>query len=148
MSSGAGTQSQGVAKALSENPIISALVSQLPLGIVVASRDGQLEYVNAIASALFARQQGTGEKPPRDAADALEPVRWIIGRALLTNEVIRDEEIQYLATGDEWRTLSVSATPVVSTSVGPAHVVVTLHDVTERNRGREWEPLVRSLSRL
>jgi hypothetical protein len=62
--------------------------------------------------------------------------------------VIRDEEIQYIAKNDEWRTLSVSATPVEQTYVGAAHVVVTLHDVTERNRSREWEPLVRSLSRL
>jgi len=148
MSSQAGTQFQGVAKALSENPIISALVSQLPLGIVVASRDGQLEYVNAIASTLFAEQRRPCEKPACDEPDALEPVRWIIGRALLTNEVIRDEEIQYIAKNDEWRTLSVSATPVEQTYVGAAHVVVTLHDVTERNRSREWEPLVRSLSRL
>lgn len=148
MSSRADTPSQGVTKAFSENPIITALVGQLPLGIVVASRDGQLEYVNAIASALFAEHRRTGDKPPSEEPDALEPMRWIIGRALLTNEKIRDEEIQYLANNDEWRTLSVSATPVEQTYVGPARIVLTFQDVTERNRGRDWEPLVRSLSRL
>ena len=148
MSSRAETQLEGVAKTLNEHPIITALVGQLPLGLVVASRDGQLEYVNAIARLLFAEHRRSGETPLSEEPEALEPMRWIIGRALLTNEVIRDEEIQYLAKNDEWRTLSVSATPVEQTYVGPAHVVVTFLDVTERNRGRDWEPLVRSLSRL
>lgn len=148
MSSPLGVPSRNVAKALSQNPIITAMVAQLPFGIVVASRDGQLEYVNGIAGALFAEHRRTGENPPPAEPDALEPIRWIIGRALLTSEVIRDEEIQYLDVRDEWRTLCVSATPVEPTYAGPTHVVLTFQDVTERNRGRDWEPLVRSLSRL
>jgi len=148
MSSQVGTPSQDVAKAFSQNAIVTALVAQLPVGIVVASREGRLEYLNTIATALFAEHWRTGKQPALSEPDALEPMRWIIGRALLTNEVIRDEEMQYLDEHDEWRTLCVSATPVEQNYVGPAHVVLTFQDVTERNRGRDWEPLVRSLSRL
>ena len=148
MSSQVGAQSPGVATALNQDPIVAALIAQLPIGIVVASRDGQLEYINAVASALFAEHHRAGEAATPNEPEALEPIRWMIGRALLTDEVIRDEEIQYLDRHDEWRTLCVSATPVQQTYVGPTHVVLTFHDVTERNRGRDWEPFVRSLSRL
>jgi PAS domain-containing protein len=148
MSSPVAVAAQDIAAALGNNPIVGALLEQLPLGIAVASRDGQLTYVNPIAATLFAEHRTANEHGLRGEAGALEPLRWIVGRALLTGEVIREEEIQHLDKHDEWRTLSVSATPVEPTYVGPAQVVLTFQDVTERNRGRDWEPLVRSLSRL
>jgi PAS domain S-box-containing protein len=133
---------------LGTDPIVGALLDQLPLGIVVASRDGQLEYVNPIAAQLFAEHRRAADDSTANDAVALEPMRWIIGRALLTGEVIREEEMQYLDKGGHWRTLAVSATPVLPTYVGASHVILTFQDVTERNCGRDWKPLVESLSRL
>ena len=78
----------------------------------------------------------------------MQAIRWIVARALLTNEVIRDEEVEYVNAHDERRTLSVSATPIGQSAAAVDRVVVTFDDVTERNRGRDWAPLVRSLSRL
>ena len=142
------TSSRGIGGELGKSPVVGALLDQLPLGVVVASRDGQEEYVNPLAVALFAEDHRSDEGRVLSKTAAVEALRWIMGRVLLTGEVIRDEEVQYFDTQDERRTLSVSATPVEQNAVGPAHVVLTFQDVTERNRGRDWEPLVRSLSRL
>ena len=138
---------------LSRSPIMRALVAQLPVGIIVASADGELERITEVARALGAERLAHAARAPWLVADpepggTLEPIRWIIGRVLLTGELVRDEEVQFLDSHDEWRTLSVSATPVRASDGQIEHAVVTFFDVTGRNQAREWEPLIRSLSRL
>jgi PAS domain-containing protein len=136
------------------SPIMRALVAQLPVGIIIASPDGQLEHVNDVARALFEERRSAHAPPePWLGADpeqggTLEPIRWIIGRVLLTGELVCDEEVQFLDARDEWRTLSVCATPVRTSNGRIEHAVVTFADVTGRNQARAWEPLIRSLSRL
>jgi len=139
---------------LGRSPIIRALVAQLPVGIIVASPNGELEHINELARSLCERHPLAhalhdpllAGKP--EQSEMLEPIRWIIGRVLLTGEQVRDEEVEFLDSRDEWRTLSVSATPVRATDGGIAHAVITFADVTGRNQARAWEPLIRSLSRL
>jgi PAS domain-containing protein len=137
------------------NPLIDALLEQLPVGIVVAARDGQFEYVNPISQRLFDEQQRvhTTSKPWLGIAEVpaseLGPIHWIIARSLLIGEIIRDEEVEYLdAHNEEWRTLNVSATPIRDASGEIDRVVVSFIDVTLRNRARDWEPVMRTLSRL
>jgi len=77
-----------------------------------------------------------------------EPIHWIIGRVLLTGEVIRNEEVEYLDPRDEWRTLSVSATPLHDEEREISHALVTFSDVTATKRALEWEPLIRAISKL
>src|SRR5690348_3914014 len=103
---------------LTRSPMLDALLEQLPVGILVAGRDGQIEYVNAIGCALLDERRRTDEivdlgSTPL-ATDTLrpDPLNWIIARALLTGEIIREEEVECLGAHDEWRTLSVSATPI------------------------------------
>src|SRR5690348_16223228 len=83
---------------LESSPILSALLKQLPVGVIVASPNGQCTYENDIAAAL--------------RNEHAEPLRWAIARALLTGEVIRDEEVEYVDAHGEPRVLSVSATPL------------------------------------
>jgi hypothetical protein len=110
---------------LARSPLVAALLTQLPVGVAIASRDGRLAYMNEVA-----------------AVGDPDVLHWIIARAQLTGEVIREEEVSYRDERDEPRTLCVSATPVGE------NVVVTFADVTARNHARDWEPLIRSLCRL
>jgi PAS domain S-box-containing protein len=142
MSSTADAPATSLFEELDRSPVIATLLAQLPIGIAIASRDGRIEYMNEAATTLCDIRQlmhATPEPWLVTAAppDELEPIRWIIARALLTGEVIRDEEVEYRDVEGEWRTLSTRATPVAE------HVVVSFEDVTDRNRGREWEPPLR-----
>ena len=135
------------------DPVLSTLVSQLPVGVVIASRDGSLELVNEVARALFAEHRRTSTPEPwvgtpGETGDVLEPIRWVIARVLLTGEVIRNEEIEFIDRRDEWRTLSVSATPLENPRGEIVNALVTFVDVTALNRAKEWEPLIRAISKL
>src|SRR5437868_6141643 len=142
----------------SAEPILSALLAQLPTGVVIANREGTLEQVNEVARALFGEHRRVcpvaepwSSRPVPNAAepnDTLEPIHWIIARVLLTGEVVRNEEIQFLDVRDEWRTLCVSATPLENARGEITHALVSYIDVTATNRAREWEPLIRAISRL
>src|SRR5690349_15817829 len=97
------------------DPVPSTLLAQLPVGVVIATRDGDLELVNDVARALFGEHRRRNPAEPwvarsGGATDALEPIHWVIARVLLTGELIRDEEIEFLDRRDEWRTLRVSGT--------------------------------------
>lgn len=133
---------------LARSPIVATLLSQLPIGVVIVTHEGQLEYMNGIATELFEAQRALHGRrepwvgPPAALDDDLEPLHWLMARAHLTGEVIRDEEIEYRDANGDWHTLSVSATPVADS------VVITFVDVTATKYARAWEPLIRSLSRL
>jgi len=135
------------------DPVLSTLLAQLPVGVVIATRDGTLEVVNDVARTLLAEHRRT--KPPEpwvarrvDASEAVDPIHWVIARVLLTGELIRDEEIEFLDCRDEWRTLSVSGTPLEDARGEITSALVTFVDVTATKRAKEWEPLIRAISRL
>src|SRR3954469_22258308 len=133
--------------------ILSTLLAQLPVGVVVASRDGDLEIANEVAKTLFAEHRPTSHAEPwvavnEPASDRLDPIRWVIARVLLTGELIRDEEIEFLDCRDEWRTFSVSGTPLEDERGAITGAIVAFVDVTAVNRAKDWEPLIRSISRL
>lgn len=135
------------------DPVLSTLLAQLPVGVVIASRDGQLELVNEVARTLLAEHRPTNPPEPwvarvANADEVLDPIHWVIARVLLTGELIRNEEIEFLDCHDEWRTLSVSATPLEDAAGDITNALVTFVDVTATNRAKEWEPLIRSISRL
>ena len=133
---------------LARSPIVATLLSQLPVGVLIVSHDGQLEFMNGVATTLFEAQRALHGRrepwvgPPPMLDDDLEPLHWITARAHLTGEVVRDEEIEYRDAAGDWHALSVSATPVADS------VVITFADVTASKYARAWEPLIRSLSRL
>ena len=135
------------------DPVLSTLLAQLPVGVVIATRDGDLDLVNDVARALFAEHRCMDPAEPWVAHagatnDVLDPIHWMIARILLTGEVIRDEEIEFVDRRDEWRTMSVSGTPLEDTYGEITGALVTFVDVTAVNRAKEWEPLIRAISRL
>lgn len=138
---------------VTRDPVLSTLLAQLPVGVVIATRDGDLDLVNDVARTLFAEHRSMSPAEPWVAHagatnDVLDPIHWMIARILLTGEVIRDEEIEFVDRRDEWRTLSVSGTPLENAYGEITGALVTFVDVTAVNRAKEWEPLIRSISRL
>jgi len=136
-----------------KDPVLSTLLAQLPVGVVIATSDGDFELVNEVARNLFAEHRRTNPAEPwvarpGAATDALEPIHWVIARILLTGELIRDEEIEFLDQRDEWRTLRVSGTALEDARGDITGALVTFVDVTAVNRAKEWEPLIRAISRL
>lgn len=136
------------------DPVIMALMTQLPVGVIMAARDGSFEYVNDLAGALFdEHQRAHAAKEPWIAHSeyrylGLEPIQWIIARVLLTGEIVRGEQFEYINAHNEWRCLNVSATPIDDRRGAITHALITFMDVTELNRAREWEPLIRAITRL
>jgi len=135
------------------DPVLSTLLAQLPVGVVIATKDGDLELVNDVARKLFAEHRLTNPPEPWVARagatnSALDPIQWVIARILLTGELIRDEEIEFLDRRDEWRTLSVSGTALEGARGEITGALVTFVDVTAVNRAKEWEPLIRAISKL
>jgi PAS domain S-box-containing protein len=137
-----------------QGKMLAALLTQLPMGVIIADRDGRFTLVNDAAAKLLGehqlshrpRESWVGSTPAFDSCP--EPIYWIIGRVLLTAEVIRNEEVEYLDARDEWRTLSVSATPLHDDEREISHALVTFSDVTATKRALEWEPLIRAISKL
>lgn len=135
------------------DPVLATLCAQLPVGVVIATRNGKFELVNEAARALFAEHRHTNPPEPwvapcASTEDVLDPIHWVIARVLLTGELIRDEEIEFLDCRNEWRTLKVSGTPLEDVRGEITNALVTFVDVTATNRAKEWEPLIRSISRL
>lgn len=133
--------------------MLAALVNQLPMGVVVADRDGRFTLVNDVTLKLFGEHQVSHPRRepwvgPPIADHGLEPIHWIIGRVLLTGEIVRNEELEYLDARDTWRTLSVSATPLRDEQGDISHALVTFSDVTATKLAKEWEPLIRAISKL
>ena len=137
-----------------QGKMLATLLTQLPMGVIIADRDGRFTLVNDAAAKLLGehqlshrpREPWVGLTPAYDSGP--EPIQWIIGRVLLTGEVVRNEEVEYLDPRDEWRTLSVSATPIRDEDREITHALVTFSDVTAIKRAVEWEPLIRAISKL
>ena len=135
------------------DPVLSTLLSQLPVGVVIATRDGSIELANEVARCLCAEHRQTNPPEPWvacpcAASDVVDPIQWVIARVLLTGEVIRNEQIEFIDRRDEWRTLSVSGTPLEDERGEIVNALVTFVDVTALNRAKEWEPLIRAISKL
>ena len=120
--------------ALDLGTAIDTLVAGLPVGVLVADADGHVAYANAAARRL-------------DAA-ALEPLRWAITRALLTEDAVRETAVAVRAPDQSCRWLDVDAVPMRDTRDGIAGALVTVVDATAGRRVAEWEPLVESLMNL
>ena len=77
---------------------LRALLEQLAVAVFMADRQGRLVYANAAAR--------------RDVAALPAAVGSMLARALLTGEVVRDEEIELADTTGRRRYASVSVTPL------------------------------------
>jgi PAS domain-containing protein len=124
-----------IAEALGVTPTaLDGLLEYLPTGFVVVDRDGRVAYANAAARAL--------------RIDRLEPLQWAVTRALLTEDAVREEEIEVVTPGQPRRWLSANVIPVKVTGLGVNAAFVTVSDVTARARMRAWDPVIETLVNL
>ena len=116
--------------------ILDALLSQLPIGVVIANGKGRVViiYENELAQTVRASDSAKAE--------------WPMVRALLLGEVVRDEEIDIVMANGTHRWLSVSATPIRGQDDNIDGAVVTFADVTAVKQAAAWGPVIQSLQRL
>ena len=113
---------------------IDTLIEGLPVGVLMVDRDGHAVYMNDAARALC-----TGR---------LEPLQWAVTRALLTEDAVREDEIEVVGPGDSRRWLSAHVVPVRKPGHGITAALVTLTDVTARTRMAAWNPVIETLVNL
>jgi len=114
--------------------VVDALLEHLPVALLIVDRDGRQVYANEAARAL--------------RIERLEPLQWAITRALLTEEAVREEEIQIAPVGEPRRWLSACITPVRVAGLGVNAAFVVLSDVTARTQMNAWRPTIESLVNL
>jgi len=140
-------RTEGTTPRLSWTPaMIEALITTLPIGLVVLAKDGSLVYANDAARPFWAEAHAAAAPSAFDA---------IVARALLAREVVRDEAItldpRISAPGHErmvGRHYLVNATPLY---VGPEEVdglLITVQDITARTAMERFRPMIESIARL
>ena len=113
---------------------IDVLVEDLPVGVLVVDRDGRVMYTNESARAM--------------RIERLEAIQWVVTRALLTEDAVREEELEVVTPGAPRRWLSAHAIPVRAPGRGVTGALVTVADVTARMRMRAWNPVIETLVNL
>lgn len=113
---------------------VDAFIENLSVGVLVVDRDGRAVYMNAAARAL--------------QIEHIDPLKWAITRALLTEDVVREEEIQIAPLGQPRRYLSAYVTPVRVSGTGVTAAFVVLTDETARTRMTAWNPVIETLVNL
>ena len=113
---------------------VDAMVETLPVAVLMVDRDGRVVYANAEARALH--------------VERLDRIKWAVTRALLTEDAVREDDIDLLADNQPRRWLSVLVTPVRTPGVGINAAFVVISDVTARRRMAGWAPVIESLVNL
>jgi PAS domain-containing protein len=113
---------------------VDGLLDHLPVGLILVDRDGRAVYRNAAARSF--------------EIERLDPLQWAITRALLTEDPVREDEIQVAPLGEPRRWLSVYVAPVRVKGVGVNGAFVVLSDVTARSRMNAWAPMIETLTNL
>ena len=113
---------------------IDSLIEHLPVGVMVVDRDGRLVYENEAARALH--------------IERLERLQWAITQALLTEDAVREDDIEVVVAGQPRRFLSAYVTPVHVAGLGANAAFVVVSDVTARTRMAAWTPMIETLVNL
>ena len=113
---------------------IDQLLEYLPVGVLVMDRDGRCVYANEAARAL--------------RIETAEPLQWAITRALLTEESVREDQMQIAPLGQPRRWISALITPVRVARLGVNAAFVVVSDVTARTHMNAWAPTIESLVNL
>jgi PAS domain-containing protein len=113
---------------------VDTLIERLPVGVLLADRDGRVVYVNQAAL--------------RMDAEHVEPLRWAIVRALLLEDAVHQEALPVCAPGQARRWLDVDVAPIRDEERRITGAIATVADVTPSVRVAEWRPLIESLMNL
>ncbi|HMQ33005.1 MAG TPA: GAF domain-containing protein [Chloroflexaceae bacterium] len=140
-----------------EREVLETLISQLPIGVIVAEApSGRLLRSNAAAEQLW-------RSPLPPAAEIAEysvyrgwrpggrpygPDEWPLARAVRDGETVRDEEIVLIRGDGELRTMLVSASPVRGGQGQVIAGVATFADVSERRHAEQVSRLLAGAARI
>jgi PAS domain S-box-containing protein len=122
------------ARAQAQRDRLEAIVRDLPVGVVIATREGKVELANPAAIETHSVSLRAGDDLPfheravarrGPSGEALEPGSWPIERVLRTGETIVNEEIDVLRPDGSLRSLMVNARPIESSAA-----IATYSDVT------------------
>jgi PAS domain S-box-containing protein len=129
--------------------LLSAVLDQLPVGVVVADATGMVIRSNPVADQIWAVHRTATAMVSKEyrawRADTGEPLRqedWASTRALRRGEVTHGELIDILAFDGTRKTILNSATPLRNREGNIEGVVILNQDVTEqRETNRQKETL-------
>ncbi|HVY91243.1 MAG TPA: ATP-binding protein, partial [Bryobacteraceae bacterium] len=122
------------ARAQAQRDRLDVIVRDLPVGVVIATREGKVELANRAAMEIHSAQLRPGDDLPFHqnaiagrtlAGDPLGPGNWPLERALRNNDTIVNEEIDVLRPDGSARSLMVNARPIESSAA-----IATYSDVT------------------
>jgi PAS domain-containing protein len=136
---------------------LRALLTQIPVGVLLTDREGRLVYENEAARRVLELCPPSGVDVALGWADGLAPSRAAplragidsaLARSLLTHEVVRDDEVELTGADGRPRWLSVSVTPVSNVAGEVEVAVLTIADVTDRKECQAWESVTETWARL
>ena len=126
--------------------MVEALVTTLPIGLIVLAKDGSLVYANDAARPFWSEAHTAAAPSAFDA---------IVGRALLAREVVRGEAItldpRVSARGHDRmvrRRYLVNATPLHVAAEEVDGLLITVEDITARAEMERFGPMIESIARL
>ena len=150
------TQIHDIALRVSDPSDLDAILSALPVGVVVAEGPGgRFVFANDRARAIFGgdlpmvgdvAEYGVEFVGFRPSGRQYEADEWPLVRAIQQGEVVIDEEIEMLIGSDARRILLVSATPVRDEAGRVMRAIALFHDVTEQRQDERRRELLVSLS--
>lgn len=114
--------------------VIDDLLEHIPVGLMVVDANGKVVFANETARTL--------------RIDRLEPLQWAITRALLTEDNVREDEIEIAPVGEPRRWISAHIIPVRVAKIGVKAAFVVMSDVTARTRLAAWTPMIETLVAL
>jgi hypothetical protein len=143
----ADSRSEATTRRLHWTPaMVEALITTLPIGLVVLAKDGSLVYANDAVRPFWSEAHSAAAPSAFDA---------IVARALLAREVVRGEAItldpRVSARGREWvvgRHYLVNATPLGIDREEVDGLLITVEDITARVEMERVRPMIESIARL
>jgi PAS domain S-box-containing protein len=135
------------AKAESQQRLLETVLKQLPCGLIIANpSSGDILLTNSQAMEVF--KQSTSQTGGRTLLDFLngglradgrpnEPKQWLLARAVLNGEVVKDEEFEHVLSDGERRYIVANSAPVRNDRGEIIAGVVALQDVTELREAQQ-----------
>jgi PAS domain-containing protein len=126
--------------------LVEALLTTLPIGLVVLAKDGSLVYANDAARPFWSEAHAAAAPSGFDAT---------VARALLAREVVRGKVVTLdprVSTRGRERTVGrhylVNATPLCGAQDEVDGLLITVEDITARVELERFRPMIESIARL
>ena len=128
------------AKAESQERLLETVLKQLPCGVIIAKPSSEILLTNSQAIELFKQSTSrVGGRTLLDSPDGSfradsrpnEPKQWLLARAVLNGEAVKDDEFEHVLSDGERRHIVANSAPVRNDRGEIIAGVVALQDVTE-----------------